>query len=185
MKLAPNFEMAMYLAQATGSCIITDSLIRWQEIKRAIQRRNREPTPDLSALAHSIQDVRFAFPQHAHHIMALAQDATFATYPALMRDVIKYLSRLSELGAKPNVEANLNARFARAHLLAQATIKKASIIARESRISCAFPAGGIQDNSVNRLLLMSSSERYLQSVPMAFFIEREDTGESGQLGQKG
>ena len=25
MKLAPNFEMAMYLAQATGSCIVTDA----------------------------------------------------------------------------------------------------------------------------------------------------------------
>ena len=29
MKLAPNFEMAMYLAQATGSCIVTDSALRW------------------------------------------------------------------------------------------------------------------------------------------------------------
>ncbi|HEY6983602.1 hypothetical protein, partial [Reyranella sp.] len=70
-----------------------------------------------------------------------------------------------------NVEANLNARFARAHSPAQAMIKKARMVARECRISCAFPAGGIQDNTVNRLLLMSSSERHLPSVPMAFLIE--------------
>ncbi len=31
-KLAPNFEMAMYLAQATGASIVTDSPARWQEI---------------------------------------------------------------------------------------------------------------------------------------------------------
>jgi hypothetical protein len=37
-------------------------------------------------------------------------------------------------------------------------------------MSCIFPPGGIQDNTVNRLLLMSSSERHLSNVPMAFFI---------------
>ncbi len=31
MKLAPNFEMTMYLAQATGSCIVTESLFCWTE----------------------------------------------------------------------------------------------------------------------------------------------------------
>ena len=33
MKLAPNFEMAMYLAQVTGSCIVTDRISRWKEIR--------------------------------------------------------------------------------------------------------------------------------------------------------
>jgi hypothetical protein len=28
-KLVPNFEMTMYLAQATGACIVTDSPFRW------------------------------------------------------------------------------------------------------------------------------------------------------------
>jgi hypothetical protein len=65
----------------------------------------------------------------------------------------------------------MTARFARAHLPAQAAIKKARIQAMEARISCVFPPGGIQDNSVNRLLLMSSSETHLPSVPMAFLIE--------------
>ncbi len=34
-KMAPNFEIAMYLAQATGSCIVTDSIFRWRELKAA------------------------------------------------------------------------------------------------------------------------------------------------------
>ena len=89
-----------------------------------------------------------------------------------MRDVLKYLSRVGDVGIKPNAESQLNARFARAHMPAQAAIKKARIRAGEARISCFFPTGGIQDNTVNRLLLMSSSERHLPSVPMAFFIER-------------
>src|SRR6185369_12570031 len=31
MSLVPNFEMTMYLAQATGSCIVTDSKVRFRE----------------------------------------------------------------------------------------------------------------------------------------------------------
>jgi hypothetical protein len=109
------------------------------------------------------------------NIKALASDGTFATYPALMRDVFKYLSKCADRGHKPNVEAHLTTRFGRTHSLAQTAIRKARIPAKEARISCVFPPGGIQDNTVNRLLLMSSSERHLPSVPMAFFIEEQSS----------
>lgn len=173
MKLAPNFEIAMYLAQATGSCIVTDSPMRWHEVRRAV--RTKGASPYLSTLARSIEDGTFSFPQYVDNIMSLASEPIFAAYPALMRDILKYLSRVGGLGIKPNVESQLNARFARAHIPAQAAIKKVRIRAREGRVSCAFPPGGIQDNTVNRLLLMSSSERHLPSVPMAFFIESRNS----------
>jgi hypothetical protein len=180
MKLAPNFEMAMYLAQATGSCIVTDSLFRWEEIRRAIYRRSRRTTPNLSALAHSIGSSIFVFPQNVVDIGALASDKTFTAYPALMREVFKYLLRLDDHGPKPNLERHLTARFARAHSPAQAAIRRACIPANEARISCIFPPGGIQDNTINRLLLMSSSERHLESVPMAFFIDGQASGATYQ-----
>jgi hypothetical protein len=160
--------MAMYLAQATGSCIVTDSAFRWTEIKKAAGK----PYPGLATLARNIESAEFAFPQNAEDVEAFAFDKTFAAYPALTRDIFKYLARLSERGPKPNREAQLISRFAKIHGPAQAAIKKARIPAGEARISCVFPSSGIQDNSVNRLLLMSSSERHLPSVPMAFFIGR-------------
>jgi hypothetical protein len=98
-----------------------------------------------------------------------------------MRDVFKYLSKLDAREPKPNVEAHLNARFVRAHEPAQAAIKKARIPIRQSRLSCLFPRGGMQDNTVNRLLLMSSSEWHLPSVPMAFFL----AGQSSCTEQQG
>jgi hypothetical protein len=54
MKLAPNFEIAMYLAQATGSCIVTDSPFRWTEVK--------ESHPSTSGRAVS----RFSHPGARH-----------------------------------------------------------------------------------------------------------------------
>ena len=41
-------------------------------------------------------------------------------------------------------------------------------------MSCVFAPTGIQDNTINRLLLMSSSEHHLPMVPMAFYIQRPD-----------
>lgn len=33
--LSPNFEMALFIAQSTGSIILTDSRIRWEELKKS------------------------------------------------------------------------------------------------------------------------------------------------------
>jgi hypothetical protein len=171
MRLAPNFEMTMYLGQATGSSIVTDSFFRWNEIKRAIHRRVRRPGTAAVTLADSINSSTFAFPQIVSDIAKLASDQTFAAYPALMRDTFKYLSKLGDRGAKPNYEKHLAARFAQTHARVQSAIKKAHIPVEQARMLCAFPLGGVQDNTVNRLLLMSNSERHLPSVPMAFFIK--------------
>ncbi len=169
MKLAPNFEMAMYLAQAMGACIVTDSAFRWREIKKAAGT----PYPGLASLARNIQSAEFAFPQNCQDIGAFAFGKT--AYPELFRDVFKYLARLGERGPKPNREAQLIGRFGKVHAEAQAAMKTARVPAKEARISCVFPARGIQDNTVNRLLLMSSSEKHLAGVPMAFFIEAKES----------
>jgi hypothetical protein len=128
-------------------------------------------TGGLATLARNIERSEFAFLQNVTDIVTFAFDKTFAAYPALIRDIFKYLSKLSDHGPKPNREAQLSGRFAKAHALVQTAIRKARIPAKKARISCASPSGGIQDNTVNGLLLMSSSEKHLAGVPMAFFIE--------------
>ena len=92
-----------------------------------------------------------------------------------MRDTQKYLTRLDDRGRKPNVEQSLVSRFERTHAPAQAVLQKARILAKRARVSCIFPRGGIQDNTVNRLLLMSSSEKHLPNVPMAFQIKTKSS----------
>ena len=173
-KLAPNFEMTMYLAQATGACIVTDNPFRWSEVQGAIRRRYKAATPGLSPLVTDIERSKFAFPQNATDVVAAASSKTGAGYSDLLRELFKYLSNLEERGARPNREAQLVSRFAKVHAAAQAGFKKSGVPVKEGRISCVFPPGGMQDNTVNRLLLMSSSEKHITSVPMAFFIEHAD-----------
>lgn len=171
MLMGPNFEIAMYLAQATGAMIVTDSAYRWQEILRAARPKIAAPPARFRALATNITNAAFLFPDNTTDIIGLARDKTLNAYPALISGMFGYLTAVAERGPKPNWEAHIAARFAREHALAQSALRKAGLSANRARISCVFPPTGIQDNTINRLLLMSSSEHHLSMVPMAFYIE--------------
>lgn len=56
----------------------------------------------------------------------------------------------------------------------QSLIARAKVPAVVARLTTEFRFGGFQDNTINRLLLMSNSEHHLHSVPMATLIERAD-----------
>ena len=94
-------------------------------------------------------------------------------YPALIGSLSKYLSKIRTNGRKPNVEANIAARFNRVHEQVQKSVQKAQITTKLAQVSCQAPVVGIQDNTINRLLLMSNAEHCLPNVSMAFFIEEK------------
>lgn len=176
-KLAPNFEMSMYLAQATGAVIVTDSLHRWQEIRAAMRWRPPRRPLTLTPLSRAIEEASFAFPNQLEDILHLASLPGSHRYADIIRDAYRYASDVEKKGAKPNFEVGLSARFARTHAPFQAMLTRGNIACSPARIDCAFPLGGIQDNTINRLLLMSSSERHTPSVPMAFYVHRPNSSE--------
>jgi len=175
MHLSPSFEMAMYLAQATGSCIVTDSPHRWQEIQRALQNFEQGEKDVLSSLAGKIKSSSFILPMLHNDILTIKNRVNIEPYSRLFRDVQKYLSNIEAKGRKPNFESGLAGRFQRLHRLIQSEITKIEPHHNTGQISCAFPLSGIQHHTVNRLLLMSNSEYHSRSVPMAFLIQGSDT----------
>ena len=134
-KMAPNFEITMYLAQATGSCIVTDSVFRWRELVAAAGRGMQGASP-LTQLRTGMEQAEFVFPHDVGEIGALAEHGVFGGYPNIMRKIFKYLSTLSARGAKPNVEAGLNAEFKRVHASTVPVAKKAGAHLSEARVSC-------------------------------------------------
>jgi len=174
MRMGPNFEIAMYLAQATGASIVTDSAFRWQEILRASRPRVGAPPARLRRLVSEISAATFLFPDDPDWIVQLARDGALSAYPKLFGSTFAYLASAAERAPKPNFEDGLAARFVRCHSRAQAALRRRGEPANEGRVSCVFAPTGIQDNTINRLLLMSSSEHHLPMVPMAFYIQRPD-----------
>ncbi|MDX2032894.1 MAG: hypothetical protein SF339_19615, partial [Blastocatellia bacterium] len=171
-KLAPNFEMAMYLAQAIGGSIVTDSLIRWEEIQRTIRWRPPRPALTLQQLSRTMKSAEFAFVRAPTDILDVSDAGTCSGYATVMKEAFRYASHIEKKGEKANFEAGIAARFSRTHAAAQKAITKTGVEVARGLVSCAFPWGGFQDNTINRLLLMSSSEHHLPSVPAVFYISR-------------
>ncbi len=172
MQMGPNFEIAMYLAQVTGASIVTDSAFRWREILHAARPRPGAPPARLRQLARILADAAFLFPDNPDRIIQLAREGILSGYPTLFGDMFRYLAAVEDRGPRPNFEAGLASRFVSTHTAAQNALRKRGDVGNNGRISCFFAPTGIQDNTINRLLLMSSSEHHLPMVPMAFYIQR-------------
>lgn len=174
MKMTPNFEMAMYLAQATGAQILTDSPFRWKELQAALARRHFNTTPALIELQREIASTPVRFPVGHQAILRVFEDPSFRGMGSLFRSAFSYTSTRTVENLKPNFETQLAARFRRQRDSMESLIARAKVPAVAARLTTAFRFGGFQDNTINRLLLMSSSEQHLDSVPMATLIERWD-----------
>lgn len=174
MKMAPNFEMAMYLAQATGAQILTDSPFRWRELQAVLARRHLGTAPALIPLQREIASTPVEFPVGHQAIFRVFDDPSFRGMESLLRAAFAYTAARTAYNVKPNFEAQLAARFRRQRDSTKSLIARAKVPAVAAQIKTEFRFGGFQDNTINRLLLMSSSEHHLHSVPMATLIERGD-----------
>lgn len=172
MKLAPNFEIAMYLAQATGAQILTDSKHRWMELNAALNRRYVGTSPALRSLGAEISSTPLAFPGWWQDILRFSEAQGFVEFRSVMRNSFNYLKALKADDVKPNFESQLAARFSQSRSATQSFIQKTGVQHSMGRLRSVMRIGGLQDNTVNRLLLMSSSDRHLPFVPMAVFIDR-------------
>ncbi|WP_454718334.1 DUF4238 domain-containing protein [Caulobacter segnis] len=171
MKMEPNFEMAMYLAQATGAIIVTDAAQRWSEILDAQLRRGIDPHGGLKLFTNRVEQATFAFPPDELDVLRLTIEATFAPYVNLMGEARRYLTGLQHRAPRPNFEAGLVARFGQIHAKALTALAKRNIATNTVKMQLATPAEGIQDNTINRLLLMTNSEYHWDRVPMAVFMQ--------------
>jgi len=172
MHLAPNFEISLYLAQATGSVIVTDCPHRWREL-RAASLRNGENRSSLPGFSAAIAGEEFLYLGHPHRILKVRKAGSDEPLRTLLHDATRYLGRSGER-AKPNWESQLPNRLRKANTTLRRAITKADPEALVGRMQCLAPAAGIRDNAVSRLLLMTSVEHHLDAVPLAFFIQRAD-----------
>lgn len=169
MRLSPNVEMAMYLAQATGASIVTDSPMRWRELATTIVREFLPATSALTAFAEACERSTFRFSSDVQQVLRLGDSGAMSGYPSLMAETFKYLQNKERGKPKANVEASLISRLGR--LRPATELSHPPAVTR--LVSAMIPTGGLQNNTINRLLLKSSSEHHLANVPIAFYIHDE------------
>ena len=108
-RMAPNYEMTLYIAQATGAAIVTDSLHRWREMKVAVARQGGGQTMGIPDFAKALAATPVGFVNELEHLFAVAATGAFEGYGPLMRDAFSYLAELEKRGSKPNWEAGMAA----------------------------------------------------------------------------
>jgi hypothetical protein len=172
MKLVPNFEMAMYLAQATGATLVTDSPFRWEELKRAVGPLRHLARAGLRPFAEAVEQGLLPFVADGREAGLMSIEPGFRDLPSVMSDAFNYLRHRQAKGPRPNFEAQLAARFSRSQASAGTSVRRHEVAYYPGRLQLMCPLGGIVDNTVNRLLLTTSAEHALQAVPMAIYIER-------------
>jgi hypothetical protein len=126
---------------------------------------------ELREFTRSIEEARFLVPRRPDHVLELHGRKLFEPYQALFADLYRYVGQLAVKPRKPNFEAQLVKRFKRIHEAAQTALAQAPGPLVEGHMRCLLAPGGLQHNTINRLLLMSSSEAHRHSVPMAFLFE--------------
>ena len=153
-RMGPNFEMSLFIAQATGSILVTDSCTRWEEVEKTQNRQKgiaihpwSEATRQLNSLPIDQQLLRtYNKSQHCF---------------ALIRNVLKEVDQMVVSNDRDsegfervtnmvsNINDDLNQYLG-------------------SFESCSFkalsPEGGFSDSAVQRLLALSSCLNYDHQV---------------------
>ena len=169
--LAPNYEISLYLAQITGSVIITDSRIRWQEFNFGISDRIENSRQDLLDLYTVFDDLVLPF----HTDLQTNIDQYFNGKCGKVRKCIREIFNLLKNGEYDMHSQQL-----------QRISSELQDGVRESMVPPAneddhvfrtkfYPLavrGGITNKTVQRLLVSSGSEVHLSSTPLVLFMER-------------
>lgn len=173
LHMAPNLELSLYLAQATGSIIVTDSPHRWKELRGMSRQLPGEPPQLVPEFRTAVQGAVHNFLGSQEAVERAHATGASQAYRSLVHDIVRHLTA-KDRKPKPNWASQLKGRFARAHAGMGAEIRKHGAPSLPARIECIAPSGGIRDNTINRLLLMSNVDHHADHVPMAFFIQRPD-----------
>ncbi len=171
IKMAPNFEMSIYTARATGSYIITDSAHRWKELKAAQARVQGLAVSAAPILCKQIETTRHRFFCDTNTVANMRRDPTFQAHRSLMQDIYRYAAETETRGRRDKLEAQLGARYGSVNRNSQKMILKSRHLHSMGKTSCLIPVGGLNHTNASRMLLTSGVEHHLPHVPMALYIE--------------
>lgn len=159
-RMGPNYEMALFIAQVTGSILVTDSNSRWQELMSA-QHRNQGITTspwskaldkfDAMPIDGKFLDTYRRSQNHFDKIKNLLKKADRMIQNNNYNSV-----QLSELADQVSVFSK--------------QLKQTSDPLRVERLRISSPLGGFYDTNVQRLLTRSSCLRYDQQVRSVYGI---------------
>lgn len=168
--LAPNFEMSLFIAQATGSIILTDSVARWEEFKDAQYKENGLVSHPWSGLSNYLNGLKYIYSADIQENLNHRIQSDFESLRKVFREIFSIVLN-SPINMDTNLFERLKADFKNR---LENAIRNYDVNKQDTlgvKMNFLMPKGGFVDNNVQRLLLKSGSERHLSSAPMVIFVE--------------
>lgn len=180
--LSPNFEMSLFIAQMTGSVVITDDKWRRTEYLGLFKDENELIPTIWGEIAETITNQEYRGSLKGEHVFDLRSAGRLGQ----LRKALHSLSSIAQTQADMSAE-ELTAKLR----LANTTLEKALVNAQTEvvrsidengaplpdaeqyqfgfKLEPIIPPKGIYHTNVHRMLLTYGSSYHMQSVPMAFF----------------
>lgn len=184
MSMSPNYELSLFIAQATGSILVTGSQTRWEEIEHAAKNDNRRWCDQV---CNSISDFEYKFCTDPNESIRLRLESCSGSFRKAMRDFNSRLRSTQEGYLEQDVERLTSAlRSGLSAISAQLRSGDGRILNGKMRFNA--PSDGFVDSNVQRLLLKAGSTHHLANMSLAVFIELHELDEyavsSGHLATK-
>ena len=157
--LAPNYEMSMFIAQVTGSVIVTDSESRWMEFQLAQHRGNGIAHYPWKPVYESINKI------------PLDSQVTETFVKSSNNNYVKFRNCLKAINA---LVSNNNQNIETISKWKAEAIDCEDKVLREvtdtANIKILAPEGGFYDTNVQRLLLKSNCQHSLDKVDSVYYV---------------
>lgn len=180
--LSPNYELALFIAQITGSFLLTDNEFRWSEIINSPQNAHNTEKSLWQELSDEISKNVYVSNTNLFHVLDLRIKGRLG----FIRNTFKRIHHAIQTEKDPRIIKPLtNSLKSRLHVAIKQSkreINTTSNIYKDftndvERFNLNFkfnfvaPTDGFSSNNVHRLLISYGSKNHLMSVPMAVFFE--------------
>ena len=167
--LTPNFEMALYLSQITGSLLLTDNHYRWEEMTSSQNKEDGMVVYNWSDISSCINDLEYVLNANPESAFQLRNSGKLGKLRKATREIYSAIQD-DEEPTKFLME-RLKQQFIEAYEISKKEIGDGEQHSFNSKFHCIIPMGGIVHNNVQRMLLSCGSDNHLKNVPMAIFVE--------------
>ena len=170
LHLSPNFEALLFISQITHSIILTDSNYRWDEINSSLNLKNNDSL--WNDLETCIKSFEYYLDNNQENIFNLRNTGKLAPLRNIMKKIYLTIKNDNKISSHKVIEEKLKLEYIKAYKSAMKEIPDSSEYSFNVKFKCLIPNGGIAHKNVQRMLLSSGIEKFLNNVPMAIFIEK-------------
>lgn len=169
--LSPNFEIALFLCQATGSFLLTDNHYRWDEIVKAQHKEYGISTYEWGDLSSLMNGFEYSLNRNREVTLQLRKSGKLGQIRKATKEIYLSIRYNDDPDRVFSLTEALKKQYEAAYNTSEKEFNKDDKNAFKVKFCYLIPKGGIVHNNVQRMLLTCGNYNHMKNVPMAILVE--------------